>query len=138
MACFGLTMIGHGGGTAGGIFLPMFVIGALGGGSIGSAAPPVAPGCFPHPDVFLVLGMGALFISVVRAPLTGLVRLMEMTGVHDFMLPLLASGLVSDALAAMSGELPAYESPRLRTMRRLTVGKASPPVPPPPDAGAGG
>ena len=124
MACFGLTMIGHGGGTAGGIFLPMFVIGALGGGSIGSAAPPVAPGCFPHPDVFLVLGMGALFISVVRAPLTGLVRLMEMTGVHDFMLPLLASCLVSYAIADLTGQPPIYESLRLRAMKRLTAAAA--------------
>lgn len=133
VARFGLTMISYGCGTAGGIFIPMFVIGALGGVSIGSAAHLVAPGWFPHPDVFVVLGMGALFTSVVRAPLTGIVLLVEMTGVYDFMLPLLASCLVSYAIADVSGELPVYESLRLRAMRRLAAGKAAPPVPTPPD-----
>lgn len=118
---FALTMVSYGCGTAGGIFIPMFVLGALGGLSVGAAAHAFYPVWFPHPEVFVVLGMGATFTAIVRAPLTGMVLLVEMTGVYDFMLPLLVSCLVSYAVADAMGELPVYEALRIRAMKRLTA-----------------
>jgi CIC family chloride channel protein len=127
---FGLTMISYGCGTAGGIFIPMFVIGALGGLSVGSVAHLMAPGWIPHPEVFVVLGMGATFTAVVRAPLTGIVLLVELTGIYDFMLPLLVSCLGAYFVADALGEMPIYEALRIRAMKRLkAVAEAGQPPP---------
>src|SRR6185312_10958009 len=125
IARFGLTIVSYGCGTAGGIFIPMLVIGALGGLSVGSLAHLLAPGWIPHPEVFVVLGMGATFTSVVRAPLTGIVLLVELTGIYDFMLPLLVSCLGAYFVADAMGEMPIYESLRIRAMERLKVATAA-------------
>jgi len=62
-ARFVLTMVSYGSGAAGGIFAPLLVIGALGGLAVGSAAHLIAPTWAGHPEVFAVLGMGALLTS---------------------------------------------------------------------------
>ncbi len=136
VARFGLTMVSYGSGPAGGIFLPTFVLGALGGLAFGSLAHAAAPGWFPEPEVFAVLGMGALFTAVVRAPLTGLVMMIELTGVYDFMLPLLASCLVAYGVAEAFGTPPIYEALRLRNRHNYPP-YAPPAAAPPAEAGRG-
>jgi len=58
---------------------------------VGTVAHVIAPAWASHPEVFAVLGMGALLTSIVRAPLTGIVLMIELTGKYDYMLPLLVS-----------------------------------------------
>jgi CIC family chloride channel protein len=114
-ARFVLTMVSYGSGAAGGIFAPLLVIGALGGLAIGDVARLVAPTWTPHPEIFAVLGMGALLTAIVRAPLTGIVLMIELTGKYDFMLPLLVSCFVAYGVAEAMGSLPIYEALRLRS-----------------------
>jgi len=114
LARFALTMVSYGSGAAGGIFAPLLVIGALVGLAIGTLAHEIAPGLAPHPAIFAVLGMGALLTSIVRAPLTGIVLMIELTGKYDFMLPLLASCFVAYGVAEALGDHPIYESLRKR------------------------
>jgi CIC family chloride channel protein len=121
---FGMTMISYGSGTAGGIFVPMFVLGALGGLFLGGMAHLLAPTWFPHPEVFVVLGMGALFTAVVRAPLTGLVLMIELTGSYAFMLPLLVSCLLAYGVAEAMNVPPIYEALRLRARELNETRKA--------------
>jgi CIC family chloride channel protein len=61
-----------------------------------------------------VLGMGALLTAIVRAPLTGIVLMIELTGKYDFMLPLLASCLVAYGVAEALQDKPIYEALRER------------------------
>jgi CIC family chloride channel protein len=112
LARFALTMVGYGSGAAGGIFAPLLVLGAFGGLATGALAHGVAPGLAPHPAVFAVLGMGALFTAIVRAPLTGIVLMIELTGTYEFMLPLLASCLVAYGVAEAFHEPPIYDALR--------------------------
>jgi CIC family chloride channel protein len=114
-ARFILSMVSYGCGAAGGIFAPLLVIGALGGFALGGAAHAMLPVWAPHPEVFAVLGMGALLTAIVRAPLTGIVLMIELTGQYDFMLPLLVSCFVAYGVAEAMGNLPIYESLRLRS-----------------------
>lgn len=114
---FALTMISYGSGAAGGIFAPLLVIGALGGLAVGQAAQLVLPAWAPHPEVFAVIGMGALLTAIVRAPLTGIVLMIELTGKYDFMLPLLAGCLVAYGVAEALNDPPIYEALRLRAGR---------------------
>ena len=113
-ARFILTMVSYGSGAAGGIFAPLLVIGALGGLAVGSAAHVVLPGWAGHPEVFAVLGMGALLTSIVRAPLTGIVLMIELTGKYDYMLPLLVSCFAAYGVAEAMKNTPIYESLRER------------------------
>ena len=116
---FILTVAAFGMGAAGGIFLPLMVIGALGGLLFGGVAHLVTPTWIPHPEVFAVLGMGALFAAIVRAPLTGLILMIELTGVYDFMLPLLVTCFAAYGVAEALGAPPIYEELRLRTKGRF-------------------
>jgi CIC family chloride channel protein len=109
-----LTLVSYGSGSAGGIFAPLLVIGALGGLLFGQGIEAVFPSALQHPEVFALLGMGALFTSMVRAPLTGIVLMVEMTGRYEFMLPLLASCLTSYGIAEAMGAPAIYEALRHR------------------------
>jgi CIC family chloride channel protein len=117
-ARFILTMVSYGSGAAGGIFAPLLVLGALGGMVVGAAVHVVAPGLALHPEVFAVIGMGALFTSIVRAPLTGIVLMIELTGVYDFMLPLLVACFAAYGIAEAMGDMPIYDALRERALSR--------------------
>jgi CIC family chloride channel protein len=117
VARFILTMVSYGSGAAGGIFAPLLVIGALGGLATGIAAHAVLPGWAAHPEVFAVLGMGALLTAIVRAPLTGIVLMIELTGQYDFMLPLLVSCFAAYGVAEALKDMPIYEALRERGLK---------------------
>ncbi len=114
-ARFVLTMVSYGAGVAGGIFAPLLVLGALGGLAVGRFTHAFAPVWAPHPEVFAVLGMGALLTAIVRAPLTGIVLMIELTGSYDFMLPLLVSCFAAYGIAEALGDMPIYEALRERS-----------------------
>ncbi|MGK0190179.1 MAG: CIC family chloride channel protein [Verrucomicrobiales bacterium] len=63
-----------------------------------------------HPGMFAVVGMAALFSSTVRAPLTGIVLVVEMTGEHTLMLPLLTACLTAFLVADQLGSHPIYHT----------------------------
>jgi CIC family chloride channel protein len=117
VARFFLTMESYGTGAAGGIFAPLLVIGALGGLAFGHVAHDVAPGWAGQPEAFAVIGMGGLLTAIVRAPLTGIVLMIELTGKYDFMLPLLACCLVAYSVAEGLRDTPIYEALRERANR---------------------
>ncbi len=107
---FVLTTTSYGTGTAGGIFAPLLVLGALLGLAVGQMVHQVAPGAVPEPAVFAVAGMGAFFTAIVRAPLTGILLIVEMTGNYEQMLPLLVSCFCAYAVAEWMKNLPIYEA----------------------------
>lgn len=119
LARFFLTLISYGSGAAGGIFAPLLVLGSIGGLWIGQMVQVVAPSWIPHPEVFAVLGMGALLTATVRAPLTGIVLMVELTGEYGFMLPLLVSCLIAYGVAEGLNSAPIYEALRLRSLRAV-------------------
>ena len=122
IARFGLTMVSYGSGAAGGIFAPLLVLGAFGGLATGALAHVLLPSLAPHPEIFAVLGMGALLTAIVRAPLTGIVLMIELTGKYDFMLPLLACCLVAYGVAEALQDKPIYEALRERSNRMVKAG----------------
>ena len=88
------------------------------GAGAGLAAHAVAPAWASHPEIFAVLGMGALLTSIVRAPLTGIVLMIELTGKYDFMLPLLVSCFAAYGVAEALRDVPIYEALRERAEKR--------------------
>lgn len=86
------------------------MLGALLGLGVGEVAHGLFPHLVPVPAIFAVVGMAAYFTAIVRAPLTGVVLIIEMTGNYAQMLPLLVACFCAYVVAEGLGELPIYES----------------------------
>ncbi len=115
---FVLSQASYGTGAPGGIFAPLLVLGALLGLGVGEAVHGLFPSLVPIPAIFAVVGMAAYFTAIVRAPLTGVVLIIEMTGNYAQMLPLLVACFCAYAAAEGLGELPIYESLLERDLMR--------------------
>jgi chloride channel protein, CIC family len=128
-------------GNAGGIFGPALFIGAMLGGSLGTFAHRLFPAHTATPGAYALVGMGAVFAGIVRAPMTSVLMIFEMTQDYAVIVPLMISNLVSlfissrlqrqpiyDALAIQDGiHLPSSESHQRRGKRRvIRVMRASP------------
>lgn len=105
-----LTMVSYGTGAPGGIFAPMLVLGAILGTGVARLGQAVMPQLVANPQTYAVVGMAALFTAVVRAPLTGIVLMVEMTGDYGLVLPLLVAAMTAGGLADYLGDLPVYEA----------------------------
>jgi CIC family chloride channel protein len=114
---FLLSMASYGSGAPGGIFAPLLVLGALIGLGVGEATHAFFPRLVPIPAIFAVVGMAAYFTAIVRAPLTGIVLILEMTGNYAQMLPLLVACFFAYIVAEAMGELPIYENLLERDLR---------------------
>lgn len=114
---FLLTTTNYATGAPGGIFAPLLVLGALIGFGVGQIAHTLAPEIVPIPAVFAVVGMAAYFTAIVRAPLTGIMLIIEMTGNYSQMLPLLVSCFCAYAVTELLKDLPIYEALLERDLR---------------------
>lgn len=122
---FFMTTTSYGAGAPGGIFAPLLVLGSLIGLAIGQIANRIAPTIVPIPAVFAVVGMAAYFTAIVRAPITGIMLILEMTGDYSQMLPLLVSCFCAYAVTELLNDLPVYEA---LLERDLTQGGAISPL----------
>ena len=123
---FTLTVGSYGTGAAGGIFSPILVLGALAGLALGDAANFWFPGAEADPRVFAVVGMAAYFTGVVRAPLTGIVLIIEMTGNYGLVLPLFAGCFAALMIADALHDLPIYEALLERDLAQPAPRRESP------------
>jgi CIC family chloride channel protein len=97
-------------GGAGGIFAPILFVGAMLGGSFGHLDRVI----LDHPDAqlgaFALVGMGAFFSAVIRAPITSVLIIFEMTGGYGLVLPLMIANTVAYGLARRFEHVPIYEA----------------------------
>lgn len=84
-----LTPWSLGSGFVGGVFAPAMYIGAMLGGAFGIAASSLLPGLQMTAAPFAMVGMAAVLSATVRAPLTGILLLFEMTNDYRIVLPLM-------------------------------------------------
>ncbi|MDR2617340.1 MAG: ClC family H(+)/Cl(-) exchange transporter [Treponema sp.] len=102
------TALCYGSGTAGGIFLPLLACGALAGDSLGEALANF--GFIDHSQAinFLILGMAAFFSGVVKAPVTGIILILEMSGNFNHLGNLVLVSLSAFVAADLIGSRPVY------------------------------
>lgn len=96
---FALTGLSYASGVPGGVFAPMLVLGSLIGLSVGKVSGFFFPELGTVPAAFAVVGMAAFFSGSVRAPLTGVVLILEMTQNYEQLLPLLLAALIAYFIA---------------------------------------
>jgi chloride channel protein, CIC family len=97
-------------GNAGGIFGPALFIGAMLGGSLGTVAHRLLPAYTATAGAYALVGMGAVFAGIVRAPMTSVVMIFEMTQDYSVIVPLMIANLVSLFLASRLQREPIYEA----------------------------
>ncbi|HEY2460103.1 MAG TPA: chloride channel protein [Candidatus Acidoferrum sp.] len=96
-------------GNAGGIFGPALFIGAMLGGVVGTGAHHFLPGYVASPGGYALVGMGAVFAGVVRAPMTSVVMIFETTRDYAAIVPLMISNLVSFFISSRLQKEPIYD-----------------------------
>jgi CIC family chloride channel protein len=116
---FVLTLIGYGSGAPGGIFSPLLAIGAVIGLGVGQLVALVFPPGEVMPGAFAVVGMAAYFAAIVRAPLTGIVLIVEMTSSYALSLPLLTACFCAYGVAEATENMPIYEALLHRDLERV-------------------
>jgi CIC family chloride channel protein len=104
------TVCSYSSGGAGGIFAPALFMGAMLGGAVGYIDVAVFHHSSDAIGAFAVVGMGAVFAGIVRAPMTSVLIVFEMTGGYGLVLPLMIANMSAFALARHWRHTPVYEA----------------------------
>lgn len=103
---FLVTPFCFGSGAAGGIFLPMLMLGAFLGYIVASLFNLF--GFNVDPIIIAMIGMGAFLSAVARTPITAVVMVFEMTAGYKFILPIMLSAAIADLVAQKLNHKPIY------------------------------
>lgn len=96
--------------TPGGLFAPMLVVGAQAGTLFFMLWAHFVPFLNATPQHYAIIGIAAFFAAVVRAPLTGIILAVELTGSFVLFLPMLGASFAAATIASLLKNLPIYES----------------------------
>lgn len=102
--------VSYASGNAGGIFGPALFLGAMLGGTVGSVAHHFLPFSTALPGAYALVGMGALFAGIVRAPMTSVLMIFEMTHDYAVIVPLMIANLASLFISSRLQKQPIYEA----------------------------
>lgn len=121
---FVFSTASFGSGSPGGIFLPLLVLGALTGGLysglLGRAGLDQS-----YVTGYVVVAMAGYFAAIVRAPVTGVVLITEMTGDFTSLLPLVLTSLTAYVVAEALGAKPVYTQLLERSLGKPSAGRSS-------------
>lgn len=96
-------------GVPGGLYAPLLALGTLVGLIFGQTLTIVWPASALEPGIFAIASMGALFAASVRAPLTGIAIVVEMTGNFELLLAIMTTAVVATLVAQALGGRPIFE-----------------------------
>lgn len=125
------TLISYASGNAGGVFAPSLFIGAMAGGAVGTIVQQVAPFPTAGPGAYALVGMGALFAGIIRAPMTSVFMIFEITQDYQVFVPLMVANLLSFVISRRYQPTPLYHA----LLEQDGVRLQSPVTAPPPAAG---
>src|SRR5262249_43979324 len=89
------VVVSYASGNAGGLFAPTLFIGAMMGGTVGSIAHLLLPNQTATPGAYALVGMGAAFAGIIRAPMTSVIMIFEVTHNYAIIVPLMIANLMS-------------------------------------------
>lgn len=106
---FLLLLICFGSGVPGGIFLPMLLLGALLGKIFGDISVTYLGINSIYVLNFITLAMASYFVAVVKAPITGIILIMEMTGSFSNLLSIAVVVIIAYLTSDILRNEPIYE-----------------------------
>jgi CIC family chloride channel protein len=104
------TIVSYASGNAGGIFAPTLYIGAMAGGALGTIVHRVAPFPTGDPGAYALVGMGTLFAGIIRAPMTSVFMIFEITQDYQILVPLMVANLLSYEISRHYQPAPVYHA----------------------------
>lgn len=104
------TVFSYSSGGAGGIFAPALFIGGMLGGLVGFLDVNLLNHSSSELGAFALVGMGAVFAGIIRAPITSVLIIFEMTGSYGLILPLMIANMTAYGLARHFRPVPIYEA----------------------------
>ena len=107
---FLFTMVSYGSSVPGGIFLPLLVIGALSGVVYGNAIHMIFGFNESYIITIMILAMAGYFTAIVKAPITGIVLVTEMTGSFNHLLAIAVVSMTAYVVVDVMNSHPIYES----------------------------
>jgi CIC family chloride channel protein len=131
----GATALSFSSGTPGGLFAPTLFIGAMLGAAVCGVQRTLLPGLTGPMGAYALIGMGTLFAGFLRAPMTSVFMIVEITGDYSIVLPVIISNTIAylisrrfqstpvfDVLSHMDGViLPSMEEQREATVARVEL-----------------
>lgn len=134
------TLLSFISGTPGGMFAPTLFIGAMLGAAVGGAEHTLLPHMHFSPGTYALVGMGVLFAGFLRAPMTSVFMVLEVSGNYSIIVPVLVANTfayliartlqptsVFDELTRQDGlELPSMEEQREENILRVEDAMQSP------------
>jgi CIC family chloride channel protein len=104
------TIVSYASGNAGGIFAPSLFLGAMVGGAVGSIAGHYAPFPIGAPGAYALVGMGTLFAGIIRAPMTSVFMIFEITQDYQIIVPLMVANMISLVISSRYQRDPVYHA----------------------------
>ncbi|MGZ4826468.1 MAG: chloride channel protein [Terriglobales bacterium] len=136
------TTISFVSGTPGGMFAPTLFIGAMLGGFVGGAERIIFPHLTGSPAAYALVGIGVLFAGFLRAPMTSVFMVLEVSGNYSIIVPVIIANTIAylisrslqpaplfDMLSRQDGlDLPSMEEEREMTVVRIEDAMRPPPA----------
>jgi chloride channel protein, CIC family len=130
-------------GAPGGMFAPTLFIGAMLGGAVGGVERVLYPGLTGSTATYALVGMGVLFAAFLRAPMTSVFMVLEVSGNYSIIVPVIIANTLAyvisrglqptpifDLLTRQDGlDLPSLEEQRERVVLRVEDAMKPPPEP---------
>src|SRR2546427_991845 len=137
------TSISFVSGTPGGMFAPSLFIGSMIGGAVGGLGHRLVPGLGTSVGPYALVGMGTLFAGFLRAPMTSIFMVLELSGNYSIILPVMISNTIAylisrryqrtaffDLVSRQEGlDLPSMEEQREQSQLRVEEAMQPPPEP---------
>lgn len=104
------TTLGFSSGTPGGMFAPTLFIGAMLGTAVGALQQMWLPHLTGPIGSYTLAGMGVLFAAFLRAPLTSVFMVLEVSGNYSIVAPVILANTVAYLIARSVDPVPIFEA----------------------------
>jgi CIC family chloride channel protein len=96
-------------GTPGGMFAPTLFVGAAVGGAVGAIERHFFPGLTGSIGSYALVGMGTLFAGFLRAPLTSVFMVLEVSGDYSIIVPVMISNTIAYLISRHYVDTPIFD-----------------------------
>jgi chloride channel protein, CIC family len=103
------TTLSFSSGTPGGMFAPTLFIGAMLGAAVGSFEKIYFPHLTGSIGSYALVGMGVLFAAFLRAPLTSVFMVLEVSGNYSIVLPVILANTIAYLISRVLQPIPILE-----------------------------
>jgi chloride channel protein, CIC family len=96
-------------GTPGGLFAPTLFMGAMIGGAVGMAEHQLVPHLAIPVGSYALIGMGTLFAGILRAPMTSVFMMLEVSGNYSIIVPVIISNAIAYFISRTFQPTPIFD-----------------------------